>query len=94
MKKWEELQLTVDTSEEGQGNFQDKTQKLFKTMKVGLMREFDLWNVFNEGLYEVRFIECPSYQESTVFINLVFSLFVVISYGKNRLQRHLVRKCK
>ena len=51
----------------------------------GLVREFDLWNVFNEGLYEVRFIECPSYQESTVFINLVFSLFVVISYGKNRL---------
>ena len=38
MKKWEELQLTVDTSEEVQGNFQDKTQKLFKTMKVGLMK--------------------------------------------------------
>ena len=51
----------------------------------GLVREFDLRNVFSEGLYEVTFIECPSYQKSTVFINLVFSVFVVISYGKNRL---------
>ena len=44
-----------------------------------------LWNVFNEGLYGVRFIECLRYRESTVFMNLIFSLFVVISYGKNRL---------
>ena len=27
----------------------------------GLASEFDLWNVFNEALYEVRFIECTSY---------------------------------
>ena len=50
----------------------------------GPMREFDLWNVFNEGLYGVRFIDCSSYRESIVFMNLIFSLFVVISYGKNR----------
>ena len=48
------------------------------------MREFDLWNVFNEGFYGVRFIDCSSYQESTVFVNLSFSLFVVINCGKNR----------
>ena len=32
------------------------------------MREFDQCNVFDEGLYGVRFIEGSSYQESTVFM--------------------------
>ena len=50
----------------------------------GLVREFDLWNVFNEGLYGVTFIECSNYQESAVCMKLIF-LFVVISYSKNRL---------
>ena len=59
----------------------------------GPVRGIDLWNVFNEGLYRVRFIECSSYQESTAFMNLIFFLFAVVSYGKNRLQKHLVRKC-
>ena len=51
----------------------------------GPVREFDLWNVFNEGLYGVRFIECSSYRESAVFMNLIFPLFVVMSYGENKL---------
>ena len=46
----------------------------------GPVRKFDQWNVFNEVLYGVRFIECSSYRESTV----IFSLFVIVSYGKNR----------
>ena len=58
------------------------------------MRVFDICNDFNESLHGVRFIECLSYQESTVFTNLIFSLFAVISYGENILQTHLVRKCK
>ena len=69
MKKWEQLQLTLDNkkSEQGQGDYQDKTQNLLKIMRVRVMRyeflkvlpwpgpvrEFDLWNVFNE----VRFME-------------------------------------
>ena len=58
------------------------------------VRVFDICNDFNESLHGVRFIECLSYQESTVFTNLIFSLFAVISCGKNILQTHLVRKCK
>ena len=38
----------------------------------GLVREFDLWNVFREDLYGFRFIECSSYPQSTVFMNLIF----------------------
>ena len=38
------------------------------------VREFDICNDFNEGLHGVKFIECSSYQESTVFTNLIFSL--------------------
>ena len=36
MERWEQLQLTPDSwkPEEGQGNYQDKTQKLLKTMKA------------------------------------------------------------
>ena len=36
MKKWEQLQLILDNSkpEEGQIDYYDKTQKLFKTMGV------------------------------------------------------------
>ena len=41
-------------------------------LRKGLVREFDLWNVFREGLYGFRFIECSSYQQSTVFMNLIF----------------------
>ena len=103
MKKWEQLQLTLKSKSQVQGDYQDKTQKLFNTVRVQfmkyksliflpwkrLMREFDLWNVFNEGIYGVRFSEFSIYQESTVFINLIFSLFVVISYGKNWLQKLL-----
>ena len=58
------------------------------------VREFDICNDFSEGLHGVRLIECSGYEESTVFTNLIFSLFAVISYGKNILQKHLVRKCK
>ena len=66
MKKWEQLLLTLNNSklEKEQGDYQDKTQKLFQTMRVRIMRyeflkvlpwqgEFDLWDVFNE----VRFME-------------------------------------
>ena len=69
MKKWEQLQLTHinSKSKEGQGNYWYKTQKLFKTMRVrvmryeflkilswqGLVKKFDLWSVFSE----VRFME-------------------------------------
>ena len=48
----------------------------------GPVSEYDLWNVFNEGLYGVRVIECSSYRESTVFMDLIFTLFVVISMVK------------
>ena len=36
MKKWEELSLVLDntSSERGQGDYKDKTQKLFKTTRV------------------------------------------------------------
>ena len=36
MKKWEQLLLTLNNlkPEEGQGDYQDKTQKLFQTMRV------------------------------------------------------------
>ena len=39
MKKWEELQLTLDNSksEGGQGNYWDKTQKLFKRMRSSVI---------------------------------------------------------
>ena len=102
MKKWEQLQLTLDKSksEKRQGDYQDKARKLFKKMRVRVMRyefkvlswhgpvrEFGLWSV-NEGLYGIIFIECLSYRESTVFMNLFFYFFAVSSYGKNRLQRH------
>ena len=59
-----------------------------------LVREFDQCNVFNEGLYGVRFIECSSQPELTLFMNFIFSFFAVTSYDKNRLQRHLVIRCK
>ena len=102
MKKWEQLHLTLDKSksEKRQGDYQDKARKLFKKMRVRVMRyefkvlswhgpvrEFGLWSV-NEGLYGIIFIECLSYRESTVFMNLFFYFFAVGSYGKNRLQRH------
>ena len=51
----------------------------------GPVREFNPRNVFSLGLYGPIFIENSSYQESIVFMNLIFSLFVVISYDKNRL---------
>ena len=84
--------------EEGQGDYQDKPQKQFKTMRAGVMkheflkilpwkglvREFNLWNVFNESLHGVRFIECSSYQELTVFMNLIFPSLLSL----------FVRKCK
>ena len=70
---------TLDDSkcEEEQGNYKEKTQKLFKIIRVwviryeflkvspwqGPVREFGLCNVFNEGLYAVVFIEYLSYQE-------------------------------
>ena len=111
MKKWEQLQLTVDNSksEEGQGDYQGKTQKLFKTMTVrvmkyefqkvlpwkGLVRVFDLQNVFNKGLYGVKFIECSSYRESIVFMNLSFTLFmliVVVKIGCRGIQLESVSK--
>ena len=40
MKKWEQLQLTLydSKSEERQGDYQNKTQKLFKTMRLSVMR--------------------------------------------------------
>ena len=61
----------------------------YKFLKVlpwhGPVREFDVWNVLNEDLFGVRFIECSSYRQSTVFRNLIFPLFVLISYGKNKL---------
>ena len=40
MKKWEQLQLTLrnSKSEEEQGDYQDKTQKLFKTMRFRVMK--------------------------------------------------------
>ena len=54
-----------------------------------VFNEESLWNIYGMSsmrkLYGVRFIECLRYRESTVFMNLIFSLFVVISYGKNRL---------
>ena len=53
-----------------------------------LLREFDLWNVFNElDLLSVQVIESNDSVQaiSAVFMNLIFSLFVIISYGKNRL---------
>ena len=36
MKKWEQVQLALDnsTSEEGQGDYWDKTQNLFNTIRV------------------------------------------------------------
>ena len=39
MKKWELLQLTSTNSEseEEQGNYWDKAQKLLKTMRIGLL---------------------------------------------------------
>ena len=37
----------------------------YEEMGVRVMR-YDLRNVFNEGFYRVRFIECLSYRESTV----------------------------
>ena len=41
MKKWEQLQLTLDNSKskEGPGNYQGKIQNLFKTMR-GQIIEF------------------------------------------------------
>lgn len=42
--------------------------------RKGLVREFDLWNVLREGVYGFRFIECSSYQQSTVFMNLILAL--------------------
>ena len=60
MKKWEELSLVLDntSSERGQGDYKDKTQKLFKT------REFKISNknfhrFCSEGTNElVRVMEC------------------------------------
>ena len=42
----------------------------------GPTREFGFWNVFNKGLYGVRFFFLVlNYQDSTVFMNLqIFSL--------------------
>ena len=39
-KKWQELQLTLDNSksEVGQGDYQDKTQKLLKTMSIPVIK--------------------------------------------------------
>ena len=62
-----QLMLKNSKFEEGQGDYSDETQKLFKTMRVravryeflkvlrqqGLVREFDLRNVFSEGFYGV-----------------------------------------
>ena len=40
------------------------------------MEGFDFWNVFNKGLYEVRFFEYSSYQELTVYMqNNEFATF-------------------
>ena len=64
LKKWEQLQqLTLDNSksDEGQEDYYDKSQKLFKTMSVRAIEyEFlcfvlkrlvrELENVFNKGL--------------------------------------------
>ena len=36
----------------------------------GPVKEFDFWNVFGEGFEGIRFFECSSYQEPTVFMNL------------------------
>ena len=39
----------------------------------GLLKEFDLWNVFNNGLYGVQFVDCLRYKESTVSrVNCVY----------------------
>ena len=67
------------------GAMKCKFLKFFPERRV--VREFDVWNFFNEGLYVVRFVVCSYYQESTVFMNLIFFLLVVISYGNgnNRL---------
>ena len=100
MKKREQLQLTLDNSktEEAKSGYKYKTQKLFQAIRNGVMRyqflmvlpwpvrEFDLWNVFNEELYRVRFIECSSYLDSRFlkiysrFLNVgkIFSSFFVI----------------
>ena len=42
MNKWEQLQLTPDSSksEEEKGDYQDKTQKLFTKMRICVMRHF------------------------------------------------------
>ena len=39
-KKWEELQLTLGNSksEVGQGDYQDKTQKLLKIMRIPVIK--------------------------------------------------------
>ena len=43
------------------------------------MGGFDFWNVFNKGLYEVRFFEYSSYQELTVYMqNNEFATFFFI----------------
>ena len=65
--------MTLDNSksEEGQGDYRGKTRKLFKTIRIQVMRHeflkflpwqgpvrgFDLsWNVFNEGLYKLHLL--------------------------------------
>ena len=90
MKKWDQLQLTLDNSKwkavirikhkncSRQWELELRDMNFSYMHWRGLVREFDLWNVFNEDLYGFGFIECSSYHESTVFMNLIFSLFVVI----------------
>ena len=51
----------------------------------GPVNEFDSWNVFNKGLYGVRFFECLNYQESSVFLNLQNYLLKCSKFLKNTL---------
>ena len=80
---------TVDPSwfksEGGQRNYWNKTQKFFKVMRISLgfplqgpVNEFDSWNVFNKGLYGVRFFECLNIKSHLCFwICKIISLNVV-----------------
>ena len=71
MKKKKQLELTLDNSksEDGEGDYNNKTQNLFKFFNnwnsqcisislawKGPVTEFNFWNIVKKGLYGVDFL--------------------------------------
>ena len=91
MKKWEQLQLTLDNlkSENGRDDYLDNTQiwsrqREFQFLNVNFYRFFSevtseiVWFLEclqQEGLFGVQFFEYLSYRESIEFTN--FQIFLV-----------------